>query len=176
MARSGIADREKVDYRFGRSFDLKLSKSPALVMSQFTKDSELDSTLASGIQSADRRSGSTHFDQRRTVNASGVVVDTANAVTYVADGNYGISDYYPLTFNATGILQVNIREHNSCGDVIILNAAGTEVLKASPSKYSSRNSTVTTTTVNASGAHYAYIQLLGRNSSEYKIGIDLYGG
>lgn len=145
-------------------------------MSQFTKDSELDSTLASGIQSSDRRSGSTHFDQRRTLDASGVVVDTANAVTYIADGNYGISDYYPLTFNATGILQINIREQNSCGDVIILDSSGAEVLKASPSKYSSRNNAVTTTTVNASGAHYAYVQLKGRSGSEYKIGIDLYGG
>ena len=142
-------------------------------MAQFTKDSELDTTLASGLTSTDRRTESTHFDQRRTLDASGVVVNTAQAVTYVADGRYGISDYYPLTFNATGILQVNIRDQNSCGDVIILNASGTEVLTASPSKFSSRNNSVTTTTINASGTHYAYIQLLGRSSSEYKVGIRL---
>jgi hypothetical protein len=142
-------------------------------MSQFTKDSELDSTLASGLQSSAFRTGSTHFDQRRTLNASGVVVNTAQARTYVADGNYGIADYYPLTFNATGILQVNIRDINSCGDVIILNAAGTEVMTASPSKFSSRDNSVTRTTINASGTHYAYIQLLGRSGSEYKVGISL---
>jgi len=95
------------------------------------------------------------------------------ARTYVADGNYGIADYYPLTFNATGILQVNIRDINSCGDVIILNAAGTEVMTASPSKFSSRDNSVTRTTINASGTHYAYIQLLGRSGSEYKVGISL---
>lgn len=142
-------------------------------MSQFTKDSELDSTLASGLQSSAFRTGSTHFDQRRTLDASGVVVNTAQARTYVADGSYGIADYYPLTFNATGILQVNIRDINSCGDVIILNAAGTEVMTASPSKFSSRDNSVTRTTINASGTHYAYIQLLGRSGSEYKVGISL---
>jgi hypothetical protein len=142
-------------------------------MSQFTKDSELDTTLASGLQTTARRTGSTHFDQRRTLDASGVVINTAQARTYTADGNYGIADYYPLTFNATGILQVNIREVNSCGDVVILNAAGTEVLAASPSKLSSRSNSVTRTTINASGTHYAYIQLLGRSGSEYKVGISL---
>lgn len=142
-------------------------------MSQFTKDSELDSTLASGLQSSTFRTGSTHFDQRRTLDASGVVINTAQARTYIADGKYGIADYYPLTFNATGILQVNIRDINSCGDVVILNAAGTEVMTASPSKFSSRDNSVTRTTINASGTHYAYIQLLGRSGSEYKVGISL---
>lgn len=145
-------------------------------MSQFAKNSELDSTLASGIQNSLGRVYSTSFDQHRTLNTSGVVVDTANTVTYVADGNYGLADYYPLTFNATGILQVSIRDHNGCGDVVILNSAGTEVLTASPSAYSSRNNAVTTTTVNASGAHYAYVKIKGRNGTKYRVGIDLYGG
>ncbi len=145
-------------------------------MSQFAKDSELDSTLASGIQNSLGRTVSTSFDQRRTLNASGVVVDTRNTVTYVADGNYGLADYYPLTFNATGILQVSIRDQSECGDVIILNSAGAEVLKASPSAYSSRANAITTTTVNASGSHYAYVQLKGRNGAKYRVGIDLYGG
>lgn len=143
-------------------------------MAQFTKDSELDTTLGSGITASDRRTCSTHFDQRRVLDASGVVVNTTTSKTYVADGYYKISDYYPLTFNATGILQVNIREQRNCGNVVILNAAGDAVIEASPSKLSSRQNNVTTKTINASGAHYAYVELYGRNSSSYKIGIDLY--
>jgi hypothetical protein len=143
-------------------------------MAQFTKDSELDTTLGSGITAADRRSCSTHFDQRRVLDASGVVINTAASKTYTVDGYYRLSDYYPLTFNATGILQVNIREHRNCGNVVILNSAGVEVIEASPSKFSSRDNSVTTKTINASGAHYAYVELYGRNSASYKIGIDLY--
>ncbi len=145
-------------------------------MAQFTKDSELDTTLGSGITATDRRTCSTHFDQRRVLNASGVVINTATSKTYTSDGFYKLSDYYPLTFNATGILQVNIREQRNCGGVVILNSAGNPVIEASPSKLSSRKNSVTTATVNASGAHYAYVELYGRNSSTYKIGIDLYGG
>ena len=145
-------------------------------MSQFAKNSELDSTLASGIQNSLGRVYSTSFDQHRTLNTSGVVVDTANTVTYVADGNYGLADYYPLTFNATGILQVSIRDQIGCGDVIVLDSSGSEVITARPSAFSSRNTSITTTTVNASGAHYAYVQLKGRNGTKYRVGIDLYGG
>lgn len=142
-------------------------------MSQFTKNLELDSTLASGIQNSLGRVSSSHFDQRRTFNASGVVVDTAGALTYVADGMYSIADYYPLTFNATGILQVDIRQQRGCGEVVVLDSSGAQVLLAKPSKLSSRNTATTTTTINASGQHYAYIELKGRNGTEYKIGMQL---
>lgn len=142
-------------------------------MTQFSKNLELDPTLASGVSSSSQRSISTHFDQRRTLDASGVVVVSANAREYIADGIYGISDYYPLTVNATGILQVDIRNQRECGDVIILNSAGTEVMTASPSKYSSRSSTVTQQRIAASGSYAAYIQLKGRTGSEYRVGIDV---
>jgi hypothetical protein len=142
-------------------------------MTQFAKNLELDSTLASGISTTSQRSTSTHFDQRRSLNASGVVVVAAGAREYIADGLYGISDYYPLTVNATGILQVDIRNQRECGDVIILNSAGTEVMTASPSKYSSRSATVTQQRIAASGSYAAYIQLKGRTGSEYRIGIEV---
>jgi hypothetical protein len=142
-------------------------------VSQFTKNLELNTVVNSGLTDPSRRTTSTHFDQRRTLNASGVVVVNTTSRTYAADGIYGISDYYPLTVNATGILQVDIRDQNSCGDVIVLNSAGTEVMTASPSKYSSRNSTVTQTRIASSGAYYAYIQLKGRSGTEYRIGIDV---
>ena len=101
-----------------------------------------------------------------------VVVD-ASSRTYAADGAYGISDYYPLTVNATGILQVDIRDQNSCGTVIILDSTGTEVMTAAPSKFSSRESTVTQQRIASSGSYYAYIQLKGRSGAEYRIGIDV---
>jgi hypothetical protein len=142
-------------------------------MTQFSKNLELDPTLASGVSSSSQRSISTHFDQRRTLDASGVVITSASAREYIADGLYGISDYYPLTVNATGILQVDIRDQRECGDVIILDSAGSEVMVASPSKYSRRNSTVTQQRIAASGSYAAYIQLKGRTGSEYRIGIDV---
>lgn len=142
-------------------------------MSQFTKNLELDTVLASGVAQTDWRPTSTHFDQRRIFDASGVVVDTVRARTYIADGIYGISDYYPLTVNGTGILQVDIRNQNNCGDVIILNSAGEEVLVASPSKLSARKSAITQARIAASGTYYSYIQVKGRSGTEYRIGIDL---
>lgn len=142
-------------------------------MSQFTKNLELDNILASGVSTISQRSTSTHFDQRRQLNASGVVVTAAGAKTYVADGVYGIADYYPLVVNGTGILQVDIRDQNNCGDVVILDSAGTEVLVASPSKFSSRKTAVTQQRIAASGVHYAYIQVKGRSGCEYRVGIDL---
>lgn len=142
-------------------------------MSQFTKNLELDTVLASGTAQADWRSGSTHFDQRRILDASGVVVNTARAKTYIADGIYGISDYYPLTVNGTGILQVDIRNQNNCGDVIILDSAGSEVLVASPSKFSARKTAVTQARIATSGTYYSYIQVKGRSGTEYRIGIEL---
>lgn len=142
-------------------------------MTQFAKNLELDSTLASGLSTTSQRSTSTHYDQRRSLNASGVVVLAAGSREYIADGLYGISDYYPLTVNATGILQVDIRNQRECGDVVILNSAGTEVMTASPSKYSSRSATVTQQRIAASGSYTAYIQLKGRTGSEYRIGIEV---
>lgn len=142
-------------------------------MSQFTKNLELNSVLNSGLTDTSRRVTSTHFDQRRTLNASGVVVVTSSSREYAADGIYGISDYYQLTLNATGILRVDIRNQNSCGDVVILNSAGTEVLTASPSKYSTRAATVSSTTINTSGTYYTYIQLKGRSGSEYRVGVNV---
>lgn len=142
-------------------------------MSQFTKNLELDNILASGVSTISQRPTSTHFDQRRQLNASGVVVTTAEAKTYVADGVYGIADYYPLVVNGTGILQVDIRDHNNCGDVVILDSAGAEVMVASPSKYSSRKTAITQQRIAASGVHYAYIQVKGRSGCEYRVGIDL---
>jgi hypothetical protein len=142
-------------------------------MSQFTKNLELDSVLNSGLTDSSRRTTSTHFDQRRTLDASGVVVVSSASREYAADGIYGISDYYRLTVNATGILRVNIRNQNSCGDVIVLDSAGTEVLTASPSKFSTRANSVTTTTINSSGTYYTYIQLKGRSGAEYRVGLDV---
>jgi len=140
-------------------------------MSQFTKNLELNSVLQSGVLSSDQRPYSTSFDQRRVVSQSGVVVNTAAARTYQADGLYGISDYYPLTVNATGILQVDIRDQRNCGDVIILNSAGNEVMIATPSYYSGRSTSITRTTINASGAYTAYIQVKGRSGAKYRVGI-----
>jgi len=144
-------------------------------MSQFTKNLELDVVLASGVSTGGlQRDTSTHFDQRRVVSNSGVVVDNQTSREYVADGLYSISDYYPLTLNATGILQVNIRDINSVGNVAILNSAGSLIIEAKPSKLSSRNNAVTTTTINASGAHYMYVTLKGRSGCEYRVGVDVY--
>lgn len=142
-------------------------------MSQFTKNLELNSVLASGVSTTSQRSTSTHFDQRRQFSAGGIVVTTAAARSYVADGLYGIADYYPLVVNGTGILQVDIRDQNNCGDVVILDAAGTEVMVASPSKYSARKTAITQQRIAASGVHYAYIQVKGRSGCEYRVGIDL---
>jgi len=142
-------------------------------MSEFTKNLELNTVVNSGLTDASRRVYSTCFDQRRTLNASGVVVVSAASREYAADGIYGISDYYQLTVNATGILRVNIRDQNSCGKVVILNPSGVEVMTASPSKFSSRNNSVTTTTINTSGTYYTYIQLKGRSGAEYRIGVDV---
>lgn len=142
-------------------------------MSQFTKNLELDGVINSGITDPARRTGSTHFDQRRTLDASGVVVVGSASRQYAADGIYGISDYYRLTVNATGILRVNIRNQNSCGDVVVLDSTGTEVLTASPSKFSARATAVTSTTINTSGSYHTYIQLKGRSGSEYRVGVSV---
>lgn len=142
-------------------------------MSEFTKNLELNTVVNSGLTDDSRRVCSTHFDQRRTLDASGVVVVSAQNREYAADGIYGISDYYQLTVNATGILRVNIRDQNSCGTVIILDSAGDEVMTAKPSKFSSRNNSTTTTTINTSGTYYTYIQLKGRSGAEYRIGVDV---
>lgn len=142
-------------------------------MSQFTKNLELDNLLASGVSTTSYRSCSTSFDQRRTLDASGVVVVTSSQREYAADGVYGISDYYEMTVNATGVLRVNIREVNSCGNIIVLDASGTEVLTAAPSKFSSRANSVTTTNINSSGVYYTYIQLKGRSGAQYKVGLDV---
>lgn len=142
-------------------------------MSEFTKNLELNTVVNSGLTDDSRRVYSTSFDQRRTLNASGVVVVSAQSREYAADGIYGISDYYQLTVNATGILRVNIRDQNSCGNVVILNSSGTEVLNAKPSKFSARNNSTTTTTINTSGTYYTYIQLKGRSGAEYRIGVDV---
>lgn len=142
-------------------------------MSQFTKNLELDGVINSGITDPARRTTSTHFDQRRTLDASGVVVIESSSRQYVADGIYGISDYYNLTVNATGILRVNIRNQNSCGDVVVLNPTGEEVLTASPSKFSTRANSTTSTTINTSGTYSTYIQLKGRSGSEYRVGISV---
>lgn len=142
-------------------------------MAQYTKNLELDGVLNSGLTDPSRRTGSTHFDQRRTLDASGVVVVTSANRTYAADGIYGIADYYQLTVNATGILRVDIRNQNSCGDVVVLDSTGIEVLVASPSKYSTRATTTTSTTINSSGTYATYIQLKGRSGSEYRVGINV---
>jgi len=142
-------------------------------VAQYTKNLELNSVINSGITDPSRRTTSTHFDQRRTLDASGVVVVTSANRTYAADGIYGIADYYQLTVNATGILRVDIRNQNSCGDVVILDSAGSEVLVASPSKFSTRATAVTSTTINSSGTYATYIQLKGRSGSEYRVGINV---
>jgi len=115
-------------------------------VAQYTKNLELDSVINSGITDPTRRTESTHFDQRRTLDSSGVVVVTSENREYAADGMYGISDVYKLTVNATGILRVDIRNQNSCGPVVVLDSAGTAVLTANPSKFSSRATSTTTTT------------------------------
>ena len=133
-------------------------------MSQFTKNLELDSVVNSGLTDSSQRDYSTHFDQRRTVTASR---------EYAADGSFGLADYYALTVNATGVLRVNIRDQNSCGDVLILNNSGQVVMTAPPSKFSSRDNSTTTTNISSSGSYYAYIQVKGRSGTEYRVGIDV---
>jgi hypothetical protein len=142
-------------------------------MSQFTKNLELDSVVNSGLTDPSRRVYSTNFDQRRTVDASGVVLVSSASREYAADGSYGLADYYQLTVNATGILRVSIRDQNSCGDVIVLDSSGSEVLTASPSKFSSRNTATTSATINSSGTYFTYIQVKGRSGAEYRVGIDV---
>ena len=142
-------------------------------MAQYTKNLELDSVINSGITDPTRRTESTHFDQRRTLDSSGVVVVTSENREYAADGMYGISDVYKLTVNATGILRVDIRNQNSCGPVVVLDSAGTAVLTANPSKFSSRATSTTTTTINTSGTYYTYNHLKGRSGCEYRVGINV---
>jgi hypothetical protein len=143
-------------------------------MSELTRDLELNAVLASGVAfPGQQRSESTNFQQRRTVNASGVVISTASAKYDTADGKYGISDYYQFQATATGVMQVNIRDQNSLRSVIVLDSAGTEVMTAEPSKLSRRNNAVTTQRIGTSGTYYMYIQTGGRNSAEYRIDVDI---
>jgi hypothetical protein len=143
-------------------------------MSELTRDLELNAVLASGVAfPSQQRSESTNFQQRRTVNASGVVISTASAKYDTADGKYGISDYYQFQATATGVMQVNIRDQNSLRSVIVLDSAGTEVMTAEPSKLSRRNNAVTTQRIGTSGTYYMYIQTGGRNSAEYRIDVDI---
>lgn len=143
-------------------------------MSELTRDLELNAVLASGVAfPGQQRSESTNFQQRRTVNASGVVINTASAKYDTADGKYGISDYYQFQATATGVMQVNIRDQNSLRNVIVLDSAGDEVMTAEPSKLSRRNNSVTTQRIGTSGTYYMYIQTGGRNSAEYRIDVDI---
>jgi hypothetical protein len=143
-------------------------------MSELTRDLELNAVLASGVAFPGQQRGeSTNFQQRRTVNASGVVINTASAQYDTADGKYGISDYYQFQATATGVMQVNIRDQNSLRSVIVLDSAGTEVMTAEPSKLSRRNNSVTTQRIGTSGTYYMYIQTGGRNSAEYRIDVDI---
>jgi hypothetical protein len=103
-----------------------------------------------------------------------VVVNTTNSKKYTAEGYFALSDYYPLTINGTGILQVNIRDQNGVRDVVILNGSGTEIMSAKPSKLSARANSVTQKRISASGTHYMYIELNGRSGCEYRIGVDIY--
>lgn len=144
-------------------------------MSELSKNLELDVVLASGTSTGGaQRTTSSHFDQRRQVSGSGVVVNTATSKKYTAEGYFALSDYYPLAINGTGILQVNIRDQIGVRDVVILNAAGAPVVYAKPSKLSSRNNSVTQQRISASGTHYMYIELNGRSGCEYRIGVDVY--
>lgn len=142
-------------------------------MSEFTRDLELNAILASGVSSTDQRSNSTSFQQRRTVGASGVTVNTASARYDTADGIYGISDYYNIVATATGVMYVGIREQRSVRSVIILDSAGDEVLTAEPSKLSRRNNAVSSKRIASSGNYYMYIQADGRNSAEYRVDVDV---
>lgn len=142
-------------------------------MSQFTKNLEFDYVVNSGLTDPSRRTESTKFDQRRVLDASGVVEVTSASREYAADGVYGISDYYQLTVNATGILRVDISNQHACGAVVVLDSAGSSVLEAKPSKYSSRQSTTTTTTINSSGTYLTYIQLKDRSAAQYQVGIQV---
>ena len=131
-------------------------------MSELSKNLELDVVLASGTStSGAQRTTSSHFDQRRQVNGSGVVVNTTNSKKYTAEGYFALSDYYPLTINGTGILQVNIRDQNGVRDVVILNGSGTEIMSAKPSKLSSRNNSTTQKRISASGLITCTLSLKG---------------
>jgi hypothetical protein len=144
-------------------------------MSEFSKNLELDVVLASGTSTGGlQRTTSSHFDQRRQVSGSGVVVDTTNSKKYLAEGYFALSDFYPLTINGTGILQVNIRDQFGVRSVVVLNTSGTEVMSAKPSKLSSRKNFVNQQRISASGTHYMYIELNGRSGCEYRIGVDIY--
>jgi len=144
-------------------------------MSELSKNLELNVVLASGTSTFGlQRSTSTHFDQRRQVSGSGVVVDTTNSKKYTSDGYFNLSDYYPLTVNGTGILQVNIRDQMNVKQVVVLDGSGTPVSFAEASKLSRRNNSITQQRITSSGSYYMYIELQGRTSSEYRIGIDVY--
>jgi hypothetical protein len=144
-------------------------------MSEFSKDLELDVVLASGTSTSGlQRTTSSHFDQRRQVNGSGVVVDTANSKKYTSDGFFNLSDYYPITVNGTGILQVNIRDQINVKQVVVLDASGEFVSFAKASKLSHRNNSTTQQRITSSGSYYMYIELEGRSSAEYRIGVDVY--
>lgn len=142
-------------------------------MSELTRDLELNAILASGVSQDAQRSGSTHFQQRRTSSSSGVVIDATSAAYDVADGLYGISDYYKFQATATGVMYVNIRENHGVQNIIVLNTAGDEVMVAEPSKYSSRDNSVTSQRIATSGNYYMYIQANGRSSSKYRIDVDV---
>jgi hypothetical protein len=142
-------------------------------MSEFAKNSEFNSTLQTGVRSFNQRTCSTSFDQRRVVSSSGVVVNLAGSKTYQSDGSYGLSDYYPLTVTATGLLQVDLQNQRNCGDVIILDAAGSEVMIVSPTQADEWGSTVSQKAINSSGLYSAYIQVRGRSSAKYVIDVSV---
>ena len=103
-----------------------------------------------------------------------MVVDTANSKKYTSDGFFNLSDYYPITVNGTGILQVNIRDQINVKQVVVLDASGEFVSFAKASKLSHRNNSTTQQRITSSGSYYMYIELEGRSSAEYRIGVDVY--
>lgn len=139
-------------------------------MAEFVKDLSLGWALASGVTSADQRSNSVHFDQRRVNQGSGVVVvnQGANARFYSVDGSYPLSDIWEISILDSGNLRLQTPYHMQAGTVFVLDSEGNEVIAHQPSKYTRRDMSETVVPITTSGTHYMYQELKGRRSCEYR--------
>ena len=146
-------------------------------MAEFVKDLNLGWQLASGVQQPNQRSGSVHFDERMVNQGSGIILKDAGAGArfYAADGSMAMSDIYEVDVLDTGTLQCNTPYSHQTGNIVVLNSGGVEILKHHPAKTETRDTTVTTATLQASGVHYVYVHLEGRRSCEYTMNLGVEG-
>ena len=133
-------------------------------MAEFVKDLNLGWQLASGVTQVDQRSGSVHFDERMVNQGSGIILNAsgANCLFYQCDGSFPMADVYELDVLASGTMRIQTPYSHQLGDVWVLNAAGEEVISHQRSKYTQRDNSSTTGTLNGAGTHYLYIGLRGR--------------